>query len=224
MYVNTAASSYEDTWLDEGLSHTAEELLYFKEAGLSPRSYLAANAITDSWAHFSSWVSDDAANFERFYLYLIDPANHSPIDIGDDLETRGATWAFLRFAVDQSFSSDVGVWQRFANSTTTGIGTLTFALQRDPKPLLKGFAVANLKGLHPSWNFASVFTDVFVVGTYPLRFGGFQEGVATPLAAKGGSASYSRLAVSANTQALLKFGSPGTPPNSNLTFLLVREY
>jgi hypothetical protein len=222
MYVNTAATEFEETWLNEGLSHTAEELLFFRESGYSPRSRLMAQSITDTWAHFNAWVSNDASNFVNFYLYLRDPANHSPIDAGDALETRGATWAFLRHAVDKSFDSDAGVWQRFGNSTTTGVGTLAFGLQRDPKALLRDFAVTNMNGGHPSWHFASVYSQVFVGLAYPLPFGLLEEATAVPVAARGGSASYYRFAVPPDAQTLLKFGSGAAPPNGNLTFLLVR--
>ena len=136
MYVNTAATEFEETWLNEGLSHTAQELLFFRESGYAPRARLTAQSISDTWAHWSAWASNDASNFVNYYLYLSDPANHSPIDAGDALETRGATWAFLRYAADLSYTNDCCVWQRFGNSTTTGLGTLTFGLQRDPKPML----------------------------------------------------------------------------------------
>jgi hypothetical protein len=223
LYVNSA-DTFEETWLNEGLSHIAEELLYFRESGNSPRWGLTAQAINDTWEHFSPWVSDDASNFLRFYLYLLDPANHSPIVRNDDLETRGATWAYLRYAVDQSYSSDGGVWERFGNSTTTGFGTLTFGLQRDPKPLLRDFAVANMTGRHPSWDFGSVYSQVFVDGKYPLRFGVLKEATSVPLASKGGSATYYRFSVPPDAQALLKFGSNAEPRNGNLTFMLVRKY
>src|SRR5262245_7176003 len=36
LYVNDA-ETFEDTWLNEGLSHVAEELLYYKVSGISPR-------------------------------------------------------------------------------------------------------------------------------------------------------------------------------------------
>ena len=36
MYVNNALD-FEDTWLDEGLAHVAEELLFYREAGLRPK-------------------------------------------------------------------------------------------------------------------------------------------------------------------------------------------
>jgi hypothetical protein len=224
MYVNTAAQEFEETWMNEGLSHVAEELLYFRESGFRPRSRLTASSVNDTWAHFAPWVADDASNFVRFFLFLLDPANHSPIDVGDDLETRGATWAFLRYAVDRAYSSDGGVWQRFGNSTTTGFGTLTYGLQRDPKPLLRDFAVANmLRTGHPSWDYLSVFTEVFSE-PYPLSFGVLQDDVGVPMAAKGGSASYHRFSVPANSQALLRFGSGAAPRSSDLTFVLLREY
>ena len=222
MYVNAGADDFEETWLDEGLSHVAEELLYFKETGYTPRSFLAAQAIIDSRPHFDTWIADDASNFVRFYLYLRDPANHSPIDAGDALETRGATWSFLRYAVDRSFLSDAGVWQRFTNSTTTGLATLALGLQRDPKPLLRDFAVANLKGAQPSWNYADVFAKVFVDSTYPIPFARLKEATAVPVFAKGGSAGYYKFSVPPDAQTLLKFGSSDAPMNGDLTFMILR--
>jgi hypothetical protein len=222
MYVNTSATDFEDTWLNEGLSHIAEELLYFQESGFTPRSRLTSSSINDTWPHFAPWVSDDASNFERFFLYLSDPANHSPLDANDDLETRGATWAFLRYAVDKGFTSDLGVWQRFSNSTTTGMGTLTLALQRDPTQLLKDFALANMMGGHPSWDFADVYNNVFVNVSYPLPYGVLKDGTAVPAAARGASASYWKFAIPPDAQAMLKIGAGGTPPDGNLKFVLVR--
>lgn len=229
MYVNSAAQAFEETWLNEGLSHTAEELLYFRESGFAPRSRLSSQSINDTWAHFGPWVSDDASNFARFYLYLLDPGNHSPIDIGDELETRGATWAFLRFAVDQSFPSDAGVWQRFGNSTTTGLGTLVLGLQRDPRPLLRDFAVANSGGLLAdprfrtlSWDYPDIFTNVFVDGAYPLQFAQLLEATAMPVGARGGSATYYKFDVPPGVQTLLKFGSSQSPPDGNLSFMVLR--
>jgi hypothetical protein len=221
MFVNTAAQDFEETWLNEGLSHVAEELLFFRESGYSPRSGLAAQSILDSWPHWSAWVSDDASNFVRYYLYMLDPANNSPLDAGDALETRGATWAFLRYAADRSFATDAGLWQRFDNATTTGVGTLAFALQRDPKPLLYDFALANFQNTHPSWNFRDIFQQVFV-GGYQLPFGQLKEATAVPVAARGSSASYYKFAVPADVQTLLRFGSSQAPASPELKFVLTR--
>jgi len=226
MYVNTSATDFEETWLNEGLSHEAEELLFFRESGYSPRSGLTSQSILDSYPHFAAWVSDDASNFVNFYYFLTDPASHSPIDTVDALETRGATWAFLRYTVDKGFPSDAGVWQRFTNSTTTGLGTLAFALQRDPKLALKDFALANMSGWggHPSWNFGDVFTQVFVgINSYPLRVGSLQNGTPVSVAVRGGSAAYYTFSVTPDEQGLLRLGSVGAPPDANLKFVLIRQ-
>ena len=223
MYVNTSATSFEDVWLNEGLSHEAQELLFFQDTYYNPRLRLGASVIGDTQQHFDEWVADDAPNFENFWLYLSDPANHSPIDLSDDLETRGATWAFLRFAADRAYSNDAVVWKRFVNSTTTGIGTLTFALQTDPQPLLQAFALANMTKSHPSWDFADIYTRIFVGGSYPLPYMGLQEGVAVPVAARGGSASYYQFTILENAQAVLRFGSTAAPADPNLKFVLLRS-
>ena len=43
IYVNNA-SSFEEVWLNEGLSHIAEELLYYRISGNSPRSNIDLGA------------------------------------------------------------------------------------------------------------------------------------------------------------------------------------
>jgi hypothetical protein len=222
MYVNTSATDFEETWLNEGLSHEAQELLFFQESYYNPRVRLGASVIGDTQQHFDEWVADDAPNFQNFWLYLSDPANHSPIDAStDDLETRGAAWAFLRFAADKAYGNDAVVWKRFVNSTTTGIGTLTYALQTDPTPLLQAFALANMTNGHSTWNFSDVYTKLFVGGSYPLTYGALQEGT-VQAAARGGSASYYHFRVLDNMQALLRFGSAAAPVDSNLRFVLLR--
>jgi hypothetical protein len=227
MYVNTTATDFEETWLNEGLSHEAEELLYFRESGYQPRGQLYTQSIYQSQAQFSTWVADESSNFVRFFLYLSDPANHSPLDANDDLETRGATWAFLRFAVDainwdKVISLDLDIWQRFGNSTTTGAGTLAFAFQTDPKPLLRDFAVANTTGYLRTWSYADIYTKAFVAKAYPLPFGRLQEATAIPVAARGSSASYYNFAVPPGAQTLLRFGSSQAPADPNFVFIVTR--
>ncbi|HEX7827078.1 MAG TPA: hypothetical protein VF477_19405, partial [Mycobacterium sp.] len=68
MYVNNA-TEFEEIWLNEGLSHQAEELLFFQETGYKPRLRLGSASVYDSRAHFDAWVSDDVSNFVNFYFY-----------------------------------------------------------------------------------------------------------------------------------------------------------
>ena len=99
------------------------------------------------------------------------------------------------------------------------MGTLAYALQRDPKPLLYDFALANFQNTHPSWNFWDIFQQVFV-GGYQLPFGQLREATAVPVAARGSSASYYKFAVPAGVQTLLRFGSSQAPASPELRFAL----
>src|SRR5204863_8605906 len=47
LYINDA-EDFEEVWLNEGLSHIAEELLFYRTAGLQPRSNIDATTITAS--------------------------------------------------------------------------------------------------------------------------------------------------------------------------------
>jgi hypothetical protein len=87
----------EDTWLNEGLSHFAEELggrqIDNSECTGNPKSCL------------SQYVSDNIGNA---YNYLLNPEATFLIEPGNStgtLEERGANWLFVRWFLDQ-FSVD----------------------------------------------------------------------------------------------------------------------
>jgi hypothetical protein len=102
LYINQAATWPETTYMEEGLSHIAEELLFYHASGdLRPKqniglAQLQANATRAS--AFNSYMSSNAA---RLSSYLKDPSAHAPYDPDDDLETRGASWSFLRYLADR---------------------------------------------------------------------------------------------------------------------------
>jgi hypothetical protein len=102
LYVNNSPV-FEDKWLDEGLAHIAEELLYYRESGLSPRSNLDINAIRTRSAAFSA---DMSGNASRYRSYLVAPSQNSPYSLNDSLPTRGAAWSLLRYAVDRLNATD----------------------------------------------------------------------------------------------------------------------
>jgi hypothetical protein len=233
LYVNTAAEDFETSWLNEGLSHIAEELLYYRESGMQPRQHLGDTEIRlNSNNTYPIWKTDAASNFRRLIEYLEDPGAGSPVADDDELSTRGATWAFLRFAVDRQFTSDAAVWLRFGNSITTGVGSLNFALQTDPAPLLADFAIANYvadlginadpRFIHKSWNFRDIFATTFINLGYPLKTSPMIEGSPNSLQIRGSSASYLRLSVPASKDALLSFSSGQGAPNNQLKFTVVR--
>ena len=233
-YVNTAAQDFEDTWLNEGLSHIAEELLYYRESGFTPRQNLNDSTIRIlNRPTYGFWKSDAASNFSRLLGYLRAPSANSPYANNDELATRGATWSFLRYAADRLGTTDGTTWQRFDNATTQGLETLKFVYGTDPVPLVRDWAVANYlddfgtnsdtRFMHKSWNFRDIFTTTFLnIPTYPLRVTGLSEGVKTDFVVRGGSAAYARLAVPAGKEGLLTFSSGGGVPSTPLQFVVVR--
>ncbi len=232
--INTQAEEFEQVWLNEGLSHIAEELLYYRESGFTPRLNLTDAIIRDpTRVKYGFWKNDAAANFTRFLSHLRNPGANSPFAANDELATRGAIWAFLRYAADQLGPTDGTLWRDFANSTVTGMATLSRAFGTDPMPLFRDFAIANYmddlsittdaRFTHKSWNFRDIYTKTYLNNpTYPLKVTGLAENAKTDFSIKGGSASYARLSVDAGRDALLTFSSAGGLPNASLQFVVVR--
>ncbi|HEX7980565.1 MAG TPA: hypothetical protein VF461_18320 [Gemmatimonadaceae bacterium] len=242
VYVNDNFVDFEDPWLNEGLSHLAEELLYYRETGFQPRQNLNDDGIHTDVAKYQLWKADAGSNFSRFLSYITDPGSASPLGTDDGLAARGASWAFLRYAVDRLFPSDAAVWARFTNTESVGLQTLREALLTDPAPVLADFAVANYvddlgistdpRYSHKSWNFRDIYsktfgsreTGVFVpLGYYPIMTTGLTDNALASTSILGSSASYFRLTVSAGKEALLTFGaSGGSAPSPMLKFIVVR--
>jgi hypothetical protein len=243
LYVNTAARDVDETvWLNEGLSHIAEELLYYRESKYSSRANLGGHEIYDTPGAYPIFRADGISNFSRFVSYLEDPGGNSPVAVNDALATRGATWSFLRFAVDQLYPADGAVWSRFDNSTTSGLGTLAFALGPvDLTALFRNWALANyvddrgIAGIdpsytHKSWNARSVYTTVFgsyagtvfTPGDYPLAVTLLTEAASARMTVRGASASYVRFGVRGGHEALLSLASGAAAPDPALQLLIVR--
>jgi hypothetical protein len=244
LFVNHAVAS-EAVWLNEGLSHVAEELLYYRESGMTPRRNLGDAAVRlQAPAAYPYFKADVASNMSRLVQYLANPGANSPIANNDGLATRGATWSFLRYAVDQLYPSDGDSWARFDNSTTSGLETLrtVFGASADLPLLFRNWAIANLvddaagttdmRFLHPSWNFRDLFGTtfgsydaggtVFVPLGYPLAAAPLADGVPVGVRARGASANYYRLAVQSGRETLLTFSSGSAVPDAALQFVIVR--
>ena len=234
IYVSTNAQDFEDKWLDEGLAHEAEELLYFRESGMQPRQNLDDAAIrVNSHTTYPLWKADASSNFGRLIDYLENPGAASPMDTDDELATRGAAWSFLRYAVDRSFPSDGNVWFRMVNSDVTGILTVKAGLQADPVPMLGDWAIANYvddlgistdpRFNHLSWNYRDIYGKTFLnLNGLPLKLTPLPDNLSINIQSKGASATYYRLSVATGKEALLTFASGGGAPNSSFKFTVIR--
>ena len=232
IYVN-GASTAEVVWLDEGLSHEAEELFYYREAGKGPRQNLTdADIRLASSANYTLWKQDAAQNFGRFGSFLDAPSAGSPDALNDNLSTRGATWSFLRYAADRLYPTDGDVWYRLVNSTTSGLATLRLAFGPDPVGLMRDWAAANYlddlgvtsdpRFSHPSWNFRDIYSRTFIRGVYPLIPGSLAAGGTPRADVQHNSAAYFRFAVPANAEGLVRFSGTGSAPPAPFQFLVIR--
>jgi hypothetical protein len=226
MYVNTTATDFEATWLDEGLSHVAEELLFYAESGLKPRANIDATLLHSSNAYIDDFNNEAISNFSRLGTYLAAPSSNSPFADNDDLATRGATWSFLRYAADHRGSDDSTVWFQLVNSTTTGLANLTQVFGANLPTLARDWATSvfadditttDARYQQPSWNLRSIFGTLQSNAAYPLVTTTL-TGTPAAVTISGGSAAYLRFAVAAGKTASIQWG---TLPSA-VQFTLVR--
>lgn len=110
----------EETWLNEGLSHIAEELgaKYYARRYPAPSGRTSIDQIyPDSAAPF---ILNDLLNA---YLYLLNPrvASGTSYVAEGSAQERGATWLFLRWLAEQQGE---GVLRRLVQTSLTGIANV----------------------------------------------------------------------------------------------------
>ncbi|MDQ2667043.1 MAG: hypothetical protein M3Z05_13665 [Gemmatimonadota bacterium] len=129
LYVNNTPA-FEDKWLDEGLAHVAEELLYYRESGFTPRSNLDLTATRATLGLRAVFNSDMSGNASRYRTYLEKPFSNSPYSPDDSLPTRGAAWSLLRYVVDRLNASDP--FAAGPGAIVSGSGTTTVSAGASP--------------------------------------------------------------------------------------------
>jgi hypothetical protein len=226
MYVNTTATDFEETWLNEGLSHIAEELLFYRVSGLAPRQDIDAAAIRSSSAYVDAFNNYQVDNFGRYNEFLSSPSKYSVYSDNDSLATRGATWAFLRDAADRKATSDGDTWFRLVNSTTTGIANLRAVFGTGVLNEVRDWGTSvltdDLTGVdaayqQPSWNFRSVFAALNSSTVFPIATVSLTTGTRS-ITLVGGATSYIRFAVASRATASVQWSTP----SSSVQFTLVR--
>jgi hypothetical protein len=232
LYVNTASPKFEDKWLDEGLAHVAEELLFYRDAGLSPRGNITYQTLISSSRIRNAYLNDMAGNQGRLRDYLSSPGGSSPYRAGDSLSTRGAAWSLLRYLADRASASDGDVWSRLVNNTAVGVANLQ-SVFGDIAPLVRDWNVSNLIDDAPSaptelsqksWNWHSIYGGVDALAAlYPLPVTSMSPATSSYSGAvvPGGSAFFT-FTVPANGTATLTLGGQSGAAGSNLQLVIVR--
>jgi hypothetical protein len=243
LYVNTGAAPNEQTWLDEGLSHVAEELLYLRIGNFTTRQNLALSDVGGSTVRSEQFRNYASQNFSRFYNFLIAPEVNSPYAPNDSLATRGAIWNFLRFAAGRQGASGESVFLRaLVNSTTTGVNNLQGVLSGGQfADYLRDWTIALIADDHtasttaalgvpftnPTWNFRSIypglrFSGGAALGVYPIATRSLVSNVPQRITLAGGTSSYVRFSVPGSQRALITLRSNGAAPAPTLRYGIVR--
>jgi hypothetical protein len=228
IYVNDAAS-LEEVWLNEGLSHIAEELLYYRVSGNSPKSDIGLALVQSSQAQLDAANTYQIQNILRLRNYMQSPELNSPYSFVDALEMRGAIWELLRYSQDRKGGTERSTWYPLVNSTTSGqvnfnavFGSITtmahdwsIAQITDNSGL-----TVNANFTNPSWNFRTLIPPLSG-GSYPLLTHSL---VSTPVdvSLAGGGSAYLRFRMAANTTALVTSTSSGGAVPLSVDLTIVR--
>ncbi len=201
--------AFEDVWLNEGLSHMAEELLFFEAAGLAPGANLDLAALQGGGARVVDAVNAyHVANLNRYRLFLQGPETRSAYDSTDNLEARGAAQQFLRYAADRRQGSDEGFFRALVDGPQVGWANLATRVGGETtlRRWYSDWSVANyaddrVSGISPdfrlqSWSHPTIFQGL-QVDRFPIR--------TRPL----GSTSPSSLDLQAGGAAYFRFRVPG---------------
>jgi hypothetical protein len=232
-FVNDAFTD-EEVWLNEGLSHIAEELVFYRAAGLAPRQNIGGSS-------FGTQPFDDlfgryvAPNFGRLRVFLENPQSFSPYSSYDDLGTRGAAWAFLRYAADHRGSADGDVWMRLVNSTVSGFDNLADVFGPGVGGLTHAWSVSMYSDdfvagvdpgqTNPSWNFRTAYPAMpMEARSYPLvdAVRVLTNDVPYTVSLRGGATAYLRFGVTTGKEAVVRVTSNGSVPPPVVQATIVR--
>jgi len=234
LYVNNAPT-FEDTWLNEGLSHIAEELLYFKATKTAPRQNLDVNAVIAAGA--DAFSEFQGGNIGRFQEFLSRTSSTSVYGGDDELQTRGATWDLLRYLADHKGSSDADTWSQLVNTQLHGQANLQKVFGSNYMTQIRNWAtsvftddvsgVTDNSFLEPSWNMRSIFPRLLdesgrVLGKYPLTVVPLSDAAPANLSIVAGGEAYVRFTVPAWTSGSIDWASGGLPVSPLVQFTVVR--
>jgi hypothetical protein len=219
IYVTPGVDSLEVTWLNEGLSHIAEELLFYHESKLTPRQNIDSMKIRSTETIRLAFNSDMGSNTSRYRSFLVAPSENSPFRDDDSLETRGATWNLLRYLADRKAGVDAATWQALVNTKRVGVPNLVAVFGSDIASKVRDWNVSHYtddispglpaEHLQPSWDWHSIFKALARSGqAYPLEVKTLTGGSASGTLI-GGAATYYRFSIPANTTATLTLTAPG---------------
>jgi hypothetical protein len=217
-------AGFEESWLNEGLSHIAEELVGNRVAGIGRAEnvdYPRLRATPENWDGFARY---HRANFNRLGEHL---GNPSATPLFQEVSTagRGATWQFLRYAADRKGGEESTIWRALANAPVSGLRNLERALGDDPMIWLRDWAIAVYTDdaiphvvstwRQPAWNYRSVFAGIRADNRYPLLTERLPGNDTTSVTIVAGGAAYLTFGVppAGRTEVRTSWDGGLTPPH-----------
>ncbi len=230
LFVNNART-FEETWLNEGLSHAAEELLFYAVSGLEPLQNLTIEDLRARPGAVAAFNEYMGGNFGNFRSYLLRPDTASLMG-PDGLATRGATWSFLRYAADRAGRGDESFYFDVVNSRDGGLDNLRDVLApAEPLAWMQDWTVSAygddfVEGLDPrfeqrSWDLRSLYEST-EIGQYPLTTLRLGADDGTSIDLRPGGTAYALFRIPPDGRGVLHVESDGAPPPATLGGSILR--
>ena len=236
IYVTVANVDFEQTWLNEAMSHLAEELLYYRASGFAPKQDLTRSLITGTQARLDAVNAYQVDNLGRLSSYLAAPDVNAPYSPQDSLATRGGSWQLLRYVLDLMPNNQNTYLRALVDAPTSGIpnfnlqfgsvfGTVTAAVRQ--QVIAQFFDNSGLtidpKYAFPSWNYRDVLPALSSNnGLFPLRTKPLVQGTPVTFSLTGGGAGYARFHVNASTIAGIVPTTSGGAVPTKVDLILIR--
>ena len=233
LYVTQTPNWDEDVWLNEGMSHIAEEILYFHEAGFAPKQNLVLSTVAGNQAALDAINNYQVQNLLRLEEYLKAPGLNSPYAENDSLPTRGSTYELLRYSMDESAQPNSVYLHALINTQNTGIvnyntvfagafpNIFTAVQQQVLANFFGGSGIAvDPKYAFPSWNYRDVIGNGLNNKVNPLAMQSL-AGSAT-FSLTGGGVGYGRFSVASGGTGSIVISAGGGAVPANVVMLLIR--
>lgn len=228
---NPEVKAFEVPWLNEALSHFAEEAVGRAVNGFSDFQSLRTTDVNPSTTNQNDFLAFYRQNLTRFRLWMLRPDTASPTSVRarTELAARGADWALVRYAADHYSNGNArAFFRKLAAGPEVDITNFTLRTGRSFDELLGGWLVANFvdglgvggiatKYTYTSWDLRDVMSGVNN-NTFPLSVTTF-PGTFTSQAFSGSGNYYTHLRASPGAvplQLRTNTGAAMTSPNARV--------
>ena len=237
---NPQVKAFETAWLNEGMSHFAEEAVGRALRGFGDFQSLNQSDINPNPNNMGDYQAFFRQNQNRFLRWAVRPDTSSPVSnkARDQLAPRGAAWAFLRYVADHHSGGNAkNFFRRLAVGPETDIPNLLLRAGNQPfDELVGGWLIANYadeRGIpnlaarysYISWDMRDILTAASSNNTFPLLVSTFPGTHGSrALSGSGNYYLYARPAGSGPATLDLRTvqGQPLTSPNARVWILRTR--